>query len=48
MDEHNMANFHCMVIACDSHNFFTSHEIEEGVRQFVDAGIGVQDILTTM
>jgi len=43
-----MAIFHCMVIACDSHNFFTSHEIEEGAGQSVDARVGVQDTLTTM
>jgi len=48
MDEDNMAIFHCMVIACDSHNFFTSHEIEEGAGQSVDARVGVQDTLTTM
>jgi hypothetical protein len=47
-DEDNMAIFHCMAIACNSHNFFTSHEIEEGVGQSVDARVGVQDILTTM
>jgi len=48
MDEDNMAIFHCMVIACDSHNFFTSHEIEEGAGQSMDARVGVQDTLTTM
>jgi hypothetical protein len=31
MDEDDMAIFHYMAIACNSHNFFTSHEIEEGV-----------------
>ncbi len=43
-----MAIFHCMVIACNSHNFFTSHEIEEGAGQSMDARVGVQDTLTTM
>jgi hypothetical protein len=31
MDEEDMAIFHCMVDPCNSHEFFTSHEIEEGV-----------------
>jgi hypothetical protein len=30
MDEDDLTIFHCMAIACDSHNFFTSHEIERG------------------
>ncbi len=41
MDENDMVIFYCITIVCDSHNFFTSHEIEEGARQYVDAGIGV-------
>ncbi len=48
MDDDNMAIFHWMMIACNSHNFFTSHEIEEGMGQSMDARIGVQNILTTM
>jgi hypothetical protein len=48
MDEDDMAIFHCMAINCDSHNFFTSHEIEEGARQSMDARVDVRDILTTM
>jgi len=48
MDEDNMVIFHCMAIACNSHNFFTSHEIEEGVGQSMDVRVGVKDILTTM
>jgi hypothetical protein len=48
MDEDDMAIICCMAIACDSHNFFTSHEIEEGARQSMDARDGVRDILTTM
>jgi hypothetical protein len=31
MDNEDMAIFHCMVVPCNSHEFFTSHEIEEGV-----------------
>jgi hypothetical protein len=41
MDEDDMAIFYCMVIACNSHIFFTSHEIEEGARQSVDARVDV-------
>jgi hypothetical protein len=48
MDEDNLAIFHCMEIACNSHNFFTSHEIEEGARQSMDARIGVQNVLTSI
>jgi hypothetical protein len=36
------------VVVYNSHNFFTSHEIEEGVGQSMDARIGVWDILITM
>jgi hypothetical protein len=31
MDEEDMAIFHCMTVPCNSYEFFTSHEIEEGV-----------------
>jgi hypothetical protein len=31
MDKENMVIFHCMAIPCNSHEFFTSHKIEEGV-----------------
>jgi hypothetical protein len=41
MDENDMAIFYYIVVVCNSHNFFTSHEIEEGARQSVDARIGV-------
>jgi hypothetical protein len=48
MDKEDMAIFHCMVVPCNSHEFFTSHEIEEGVGQSVDPMVDVQDVLTTM
>jgi hypothetical protein len=48
MDEDDMAIFHCTGIAYDSHNFFKSHEIEEGARQSMDARVCIRDILTTM
>jgi hypothetical protein len=48
MHEDDMAIYHWMVITCNSHNFFTSHEIEEGAGQSMDVRIGVQNILTTM
>jgi hypothetical protein len=41
MDEDDMAIFYCMVIAWNSHIFFTSHEIEDGARQSVDARVDV-------
>jgi hypothetical protein len=41
MDKEDMAIFHSMVVPCNSHEFFTSHEIEEGVGQFVDPTIDV-------
>jgi hypothetical protein len=37
-----------MAIPCNSHEFFTYHEIEEGVGQSVDPTIGVQDVLSAM
>ncbi len=48
MDKEDMVIFHCMAILCNSHEFFTSHEIEEGVGQSVDPTVGVQDVLNTM
>jgi hypothetical protein len=41
MDENDMVIFYCIVVVYNSHNFFTSHEIEEGVGQSMDARIGV-------
>jgi hypothetical protein len=37
MDNEDMAIFHCMVVPCNSHEFFTSHEIEEGAGQSIDS-----------
>jgi hypothetical protein len=48
MDEENMAIFHCMVVPCNSHNFFTFHKIEEGVRQSMDPKVGIWNVLATM
>jgi hypothetical protein len=48
MDKEDMVIFHCMAIPYNYHEFFTSHEIEEGVGQSVDPTIGVQDVLSTM
>jgi hypothetical protein len=48
MDKEDMTIFHCMVVPCNSHEFFTSHEIEEGVGQSVDPMVDVQDVLSTM
>jgi hypothetical protein len=39
---------HCMLVACNSHSFFNSHEMEEGLGQFVDPMVGVQNILIIM
>jgi len=46
MDEEDMVNFHCMVIACNLHNFFTLHEIVERIRQshHVDPRVDVQKV----
>jgi hypothetical protein len=33
MDEEDMVIFYCMVIACNLHNSFTSHEIAKRIRQ---------------
>jgi hypothetical protein len=48
MDKEDMTIFHCMVVPCNSHEFFTSHGIEEGVGQSVDSMVGVRDVLNTM
>jgi hypothetical protein len=37
--------YHCMLVVCNSHSFFNSHEMEEGLGQFVDSMVGVQNIL---
>ncbi len=38
MDEEDLVIFHCMVIACNLHNFFTSHEIAERIGQIPFVG----------
>jgi len=48
MDENNMVIFHYMVVPCNFHEFFTSHEIEEGVGQSIDPIVCVGDVLSTM
>jgi hypothetical protein len=40
MDEEDMAAFDCMTVACNSHNFFTLHEIGESARQFMNPRVG--------
>jgi hypothetical protein len=41
MDNEDIVIFHCMVVFCDSHEYFTSHEIEEGAGQYIDSTVGV-------
>jgi hypothetical protein len=41
MVEEDMVIFHCMAVPCNSHELFSSHEIEEGVGQFVDPTVDV-------
>jgi hypothetical protein len=41
MDEEDMAIFDYMSVACNSHNSFTLHEIEESMGQFVNPRVGV-------
>jgi hypothetical protein len=41
MDEEDMAIFDYMMVACNSHNFFTLHEIKELAGQFVSPRVGV-------
>jgi hypothetical protein len=41
MDNEDMTIFHCMMVFGNSHDFFTSHEIEEGARQSIDSMVGV-------
>jgi hypothetical protein len=48
MDEKDMASFHCMVVPCNSHNFFTFHKIEEGLRKSMDPKVGIWNVLATM
>lgn len=49
-EEEDMVIFHCMVIACNLHNFFTSHEIVERIGQshLWDPRVDVQNALATM
>ncbi len=37
-----------MAVVCNFHNFFTSHEIEKGVREYLDPRIGLWNVLATM
>jgi hypothetical protein len=48
MDEEDMVIFHCMAIPCNSHELFTSREIEEVARLYVNPTVGVQNVLNTM
>jgi hypothetical protein len=46
MNQKDMVIFHYMTILSNFHDFFTSHEIEKGAREYVDPTIGFQNILT--
>jgi hypothetical protein len=41
MDEEDITILDSMIVACNSHNSFTLHEIEELVGQFVNPRVGV-------
>jgi hypothetical protein len=41
MDEKDIAIFDYMMVARNSHNSFTLHEIEESAGQFVSPRVGV-------
>jgi hypothetical protein len=48
MDEKDMVIFDCMVVPYNSHELFTSREIEEGARQSINPMVGVRDVLSKM
>jgi hypothetical protein len=48
VEKEDMVIFHCMVVPCNSHELFTSCEIEEGARQSVNPMVSVQDVLSKM
>jgi hypothetical protein len=41
MDEEDMFIFHYMAVPYNSHEVFTSHEIEEGAGQSINLMVGV-------
>jgi hypothetical protein len=47
MDEEDMVIFDYTSVACNSHNSFTLHEIEESMGQVVNPRVGVWDVLVT-
>ncbi len=48
MDEEDMFIFHYMAVPYNSHEVFTSHEIEEGAGQSINLMVGVWNVLSTM
>jgi hypothetical protein len=49
MDQNDLMILQTMLlVACNSNDFFTSHEMEEMMGQYVDLVIGVWDALVTM
>jgi hypothetical protein len=48
MDQNDLMILQMMLVACKSNDFFTSHEMEEMMGQYVDLVIGVWNALVTM
>ncbi len=49
MDQDDLMTFQMMLVTiCNFNEFFTSHEMEEGIRQSMDIVVSVWDILVTM
>ncbi len=49
MDKNDLMILQMMLlVACNSNDFFISHEMEEMMGQYVDSIIGVWDALVTM
>jgi hypothetical protein len=45
MDTQRQCAFACVVVVTNSFNMFNANELEEGVGQLVDLGMGIRDVL---
>ncbi len=48
MHEQRQCVFACAFVVANSFNMSNVNELEEGVRQSMDLGMGIQDVLVTM
>jgi hypothetical protein len=48
MDRQRQCAFACAIVGANSFHMFNANELEEGVSQSLDLGVGVQDVFTIM